>query len=144
LNKEYWWLVTDSIEEPGKSGLISFAVANKYSNYAKLKRVVWKWFRSHLDSKDISSREKVILWCLCERYGNSFSSHDAISYYGQMCGLSSVTMSKGFAVLMDKNIIWCAKQDQRVMLRKLKSGMQHKHFLLVGLGVMLEEESRED
>jgi hypothetical protein len=144
LNKEYWWLVTDSIEDAGKSGLISFAVANKYSNYAKLKRVVWKWFRSHLDSKDISSREKIILWCLCERFGNSFSSHDAISYYGQMCGLSSVTMGKGFAVLMDKNIIWCAKQDQRVMLRKLKSGMQHKHFLLVGLGVMLESESQKD
>jgi len=29
-------------------------------------------------------------------------------------------------------------------LRKLKRGVQHKHFLLVGLGVMLERESQDE
>ena len=144
MNDEYWWIVTNEIDKTEKSGLVKFAVANKYENYAKLKRVVWKWFRSHLDRRDINSRDKIILWCLCERYGKSFSSHDAVTYYGKMCGLSNVTMSKGFASLMDKNIIWCAKHDQKKMLKKMRSGMQHKHFLLVGLGMMLESESREN
>ena len=143
MNDDYWWVVVGQVESPEESGLIALSVARKFENYAKLKRVVWKWFRAHLDRRDINSRDKIILWCLCERYGKSFSSHDAITYYGKMCGLSHVTMSKGFASLMDKNIIWCAKSDQRVMLKKLKSGMQHKHFLLVGLGLLLEGESRE-
>ena len=139
---DWWWLVVEDIENPAESGLISYGVAVKYKDsYPKLKRAVWKWFRSQVGRNDIGSREKVILWCLCERYGMSFSSHDAISYYGLMCGMSKVTMSKGFNALMDKNIIWCAKHNEKVMVRKLKKGMQHKHFLLVGLGVFLDKES---
>jgi len=46
--------------------------------------------------------------------------------------------------LMDSNIIWCAIDGENKVLRKLKRGVQHKHFLFVGLGVMLERESQEE
>lgn len=136
-----WWVVVETVDS--KSGLISVNVASKFKNYAKLKRVVWKWYRQHLGRLDIGSSEKLVLWALCERYGKSFSSHDAISYYGLMLGLSRQTVGKNLQKLMDKNIIWCAIDgNNQVMTRKLKAGVQHKHFLLVGLNKMLVESEK--
>jgi len=145
LKEHKWWLVVDGIEDAEKSGLINYGLAGKYKNYANLKRVVWKWYKKHLSRKDIKTREKLILYALCERYSaQDFSSHDAVTYLALMIGMHRHTVSKGIQKLMDLNILWCAIDGERKVLRSLKAGVQHKHFLLVGLGVMLEEESRKE
>lgn len=145
MNKEKWWLVVEAIETPEKSGLITYGVAMKYKSYSKLKKVVWKWYKKHLGRTDIKGREKLVLYALCERYSaQDYSSHDAVSYLALMIGMNRKTVSKGIQNLMDQNIIWCAIDGERKVLRKLKRGVQHKHFLLVGLGVMLERESQDE
>jgi len=140
LNKQKWWLVIEAIEKPEKSGLIKFGVAMKYKSYSKLKKVVWKWYKKQLGRTDIKSREKLVLYALCERYSaQDYSSHDAVSYLALMIGMHRHTVSKGIQNLMDLDIIWCAIDGEKKVLRSLKRGVQHKHFLFVGLGVMLEE-----
>ena len=140
MNKQKWWLVIEAIEKPEKSGLIKFGVAMKYKSYSKLKKVVWKWYKKQLGRTDIKSREKLVLYALCERYSaQDYSSHDAVSYLALMIGMHRHTVSKGIQNLMDLDIIWCAIDGEKKVLRSLKGGVQHKHFLFVGLGVMLEE-----
>ena len=140
MNKQKWWLVIEAIEKPEKSGLIKFGVAMKYKSYAKLKKIVWKWYKKQLGRTDIKSREKLVLYALCERYSaQDYSSHDAVSYLALMIGMHRHTVSKGIQNLMDLDIIWCAIDGEKKVLRSLKRGVQHKHFLFVGLGVMLEE-----
>ena len=140
MNKQKWWLVIEAIEKPEKSGLIKFGVAMKYKSYSKLKKVVWKWYKKQLGRTDIKSREKLVLYALCERYSaQDYSSHDAVSYLALMIGMHRHTVSKGIQNLMDLDIIWCAIDGEKKVLRSLKRGVQHKHFLFVGLGVMLEE-----
>lgn len=140
-----WWLVVEGIENPEKSGLIIYGVARKYKSYSKLKQVVWKWYKKHLGRTDLKSREKLVLYALCERYSaQDFSSHDAVTYLALMVGMNRHTVSKGIQNLMDQNIIWCAISKERKVLRNLKAGVQHKHFLFVGLGVMLEKESQDE
>ena len=142
MKEHKWWLVVEGIDDIEKSGLINYGLAGKYKNYASLKKVVWKWYKKHLGRKDIKAREKLILYALCERYSaQDFSSHDAVSYLALMLGMHRHTVSKGLQNLMDINVIWCAIDGERRVLRSLKAGVQHKHFLLVGLGVMLEREA---
>ena len=135
MKEQKWWLVIEAIEKPEKSGLIKFGVAMKYKSYSKLKKVVWKWYKKQLGRTDIKSREKVVLYALCERY----SAQDCSSYLALMIGMHRHTVSKGIQNLMDLDIIWCAIDGEKKVLRSLKAGVQHKHFLFVGLGVMLEE-----
>jgi hypothetical protein len=71
-------------------------------------------------------------------------AHDAVTYLALMIGMHRHTVSKGIQKLMDLNILWCAIDGERKVLRSLKAGVQHKHFLLVGLSVMLESESQKD
>ena len=145
MKEQKWWLVVEPIEKPESSGLITYGVAMKYKSYSKLKQVVWKWYKKHLGSSEIKAREKLVLFALCERYSaQDYSSHDAVSYLALMVGMNRHTVSKGIQNLMDQNIIWCAIDGERKVYRKLKRGVQHKHFLLVGLGVMLERESQEE
>jgi len=146
LKEEKWWLVVEAIEKPERSGLIRYGVAKGYrGNYSKIKKVVWKWYKKHLGRTDLKTREKLILYGLCERYSaQHFSSHDAVLYLSLMLGVSRQTVSKSLSLLMEDNIIWCAIDGEKKVLRKLKRGVQHKHFLFVGLGVMLERESQEE
>ena len=140
MKEQKWWLVIEAIDGPERSGLIKFGVAMKYKSYSKLKKVVWKWYKKQLGRTDIKSREKLVLYALCERYSaQDYSSHDAVSYLALMIGMHRHTVSKGIQNLMDLNIIWCAIDGEKKVLRSLKAGVQHKHFLFVGLGVMLEE-----
>lgn len=145
MNDDKWWLVVQAIKKPNESGLIPFGVAKSYkNNYSKIKKVVWRWFRLHLDRKDLSSRDKLILYALCERYSaKTFSSHDSLSYISKMLGMNRHTISKGLQHMMDVGLIWCAIDSDKKVLRSLKAGVQHKHFLFVGLGFMLGE-SREE
>ena len=109
MKQHKWWLVVEGIEDADKSGLINYGLAGKYKNYASLKRVVWKWYKQHLGRKDIKTREKLILYALCERYSaQDFSSHDAVTYLALMIGMHRHTVSKGIQKLMDLNILWCA------------------------------------
>jgi DNA-binding MarR family transcriptional regulator len=145
MKEQKWWLVVEAIESPEESGLIPYGLAMKYKNYAKLKKVVWKWYKKHLGRTDIKGREKLVLYALCERYSaQDYSSHDAVSYLALMIGMNRHTVSKGIQNLMDQNIIWCAIDKEKKVLRNLKAGVQHKHFLFVGLGVMLERESQDE
>ena len=93
MKENKWWLVVEAIEKPDKSGLIKFGVAMKYKNYAKLKQVVWKWYKKQLGRTELKSREKVVLYALCERYSaQDYSSHDAVSYLALMVGMNRKTV----------------------------------------------------
>ena len=117
MKQHKWWLVVEGIEDAGKSGLINYGLASKYRSYSKLKKVVWKWYKQHLGRKDIKTREKLILYALCERYSaQDFSSHDAVTYLALMIGMHRHTVSKGIQKLMDLNILWCAIDGERKVL----------------------------
>ena len=90
-------------------------------------------------------RDNLVLFAVCERsFAQYYSSHDSVSYLALMVGMNRHTVSKVIQYLMDQNFIWCAIDGERKVYRKLKRGVQHKHFLLVGLGVKLERESPEE
>lgn len=141
---KFWWVSPEIV--PKESGVVNLAVANRFKDYGKLKGCVWKWFRSQVNQKDISSRNKIILWSLAERFrGQSFSVWDSYTYLAMMVGLSRRTFSKGMAELSEQGIIWIAVEgDERLAVRKLPQQIRvKKHILLVGLNNVLFEEIQE-
>lgn len=137
---KYWWVSPEIV--PKESGIINLSVANKYKNYGNLKAKIWQWYRSKVNRKDISSRNKLILWALAERYrGQSFSVWDSYTYLAMTVGLSRKTFSKGMAELSEQGIIWIAVEgDERLAMKKLPQQIRvKKHILLVGLNVVLFE-----
>ena len=81
---------------------------------------------------------KLMLWSLCERWRyETWSSHDAISYYCKMTGVNRKTAGRGVAELIDKEVIWCVLEGEQKRLRRSQA-KGRKHFLLVGLIDLLE------
>ena len=79
-----------------------------------------------------------MLWSLCERWRyETWSSHDAISYYCKMTGVNRKTAGRGVAELIDKEVIWCVLEGEQKRLRRSQA-KGRKHFLLVGLIDLLE------
>lgn len=138
--EDYWWIQSGVIEDEKRSGIVRASVANKL-NYSQLKQTVWKWYRMHAGRSDLTIASKLVLWAICERYRMTYSSRDAYSYYAKMTGLSRKTVGRAIQELLDKDVIWIAKEGERVLLRKITSGVR-KHILLVGLGVMLADVGR--
>ena len=138
--EEYWWIQSGVIEDEKRSGIVRASVANKM-NYSQLKQAVWKWYRKHAGRSDLTIASKLVLWAICERYRMTYSSHDAYVYYGKMTGLTRKTVGRAVQELVDKEVIWIAKEGERTLLKKVKAGVR-KHILLVGLGVMLADVGR--
>ena len=98
---KFWWVSPEIV--PKESGMINLSVANRYKDYGKLKGSVWKWFRSQVNQKDLSPRNKIILWSLAERFrGQSFSVWDSYTYLSKMVGLSGRLFLKKWESYLNK------------------------------------------
>ena len=138
--KKYWWIVPN--EAAFNDAYVNYSVALKYSNFTKLKGVVWKIFRKSLDNKELAARDKIVFWVICERLrGSSFSCWDSWTYIGKVCGLNRHTVSKAISNLVEANLIWIAIEgEQAVGKTRLEPQKRlKKHVLIVGLGKALHE-----
>jgi hypothetical protein len=87
----------------------------------------------------LSVGAKLMLWALCERWRyETWSSHDAISYYAKMTGVNRKTAGRGVGELIDQEIIWCVLEGEQKRLRRSQA-KGRKHFLLVGLIDLVRE-----
>ena len=141
MENEYWWIKNIGIENERASGEIRFALVSKYSDYSKLKKIVWIWFRSHTDS-NLSSRAKIILWAICERWNKyqTWSCPDSFEYLGSMLNMHRSTVAKGIYELVDNDVIWLVEESERRGMKRIKQhSRKRKHILLVGLGTLLSD-----
>jgi len=143
--KNYWWVSTEytSIDSP----YINLATALKFTNYTKLKAVIWSWFRSKLDRKDLGSREKIILWIICERVkGVSFSCWDSYIYLGKATGMNRKTVAMAVNNLSKAGLIVIAVEGSTPRAKKKLEAQKRfkKHILLVGIGYALDKKLEAD
>ena len=133
-----WWLIAGAVENPEQSGLVAMEFNKKYQDYSKLRKVIWNLYRAHAGRTDLSPVAKLLLWSVCERYRwETWSSHDAVSYYAKMIGVHRTSAGRGMSELLDKEILWCVLEDEKKRIMKSQSAGR-KHYLLVGLGALLE------
>ena len=110
MENEYWWIKNIDIEDERASGEIRFALVSKYSDYSKLKKIVWIWFRSHTE------------------------------YLGSMLNMHRSTVAKGIYELVDNDVIWLVEESERRGMKRIKQhSRKRKHILLVGLGKLLSD-----
>ena len=135
IDKAYWWITAHSESERGeKTALIPIALARKESDFSRVRQIVWHWYRSEVAGNEaLSMTARFVGWALCERWRyETWSSHDAISYYAKMTGVNRKTSGRAMTELIEKEIIWCVLEGEQKRLRKSQPGGK-KHFLLVGL-----------
>ena len=139
IKREYWWVSAGEVENESESPFIAMKYNSAFRDYSKLRKQVWNWYRARAGREDLSPVAKLLLWSVCERYRwQSWSSHDAISYYCKMIGVHRTSASRGMSELLEKEILWCVLEGERKRLMKSQAGGK-KHFLLVGLGAHLRE-----
>jgi hypothetical protein len=142
--KNSWWVSAGNIERERESALISIEFDKAFRDYSKLKKEIWNLYRARAGREDLSPVAKLLLWSVCERYRwQTWSSHDAISYYCKMIGVHRTSASRGMSELLEKEILWCVLEGERKRLRKSQAGGK-KHFLLVGLSAHLREQVGRD
>ena len=138
-NKEYWWVIPSEVPRLHASGLVPLACVS--DNYMQMRSCVWRIFRRACGREDLSISAKLILWAVCERYRfETFSSHDAVSYYCKMIGVSRRTAGRGMKELIEKEVLWCVLEGVEGRLRKSQASGK-KHYLLVGLANEIIKES---
>ena len=138
-NKDYWWVIPSEIPRLHASGLVPLACVG--DSYMKMRSCVWRIFRSECGREDLSVSAKLVLWAVCERYRfETFSSHDAVSYYCKMIGVSRRTAGRGMKELIEKEILWLVLEGKEGRLRKSQASGK-KHYLLVGLANEIIKES---
>jgi len=140
LNK-YWWITTAHTEI--NSPFINYATSLRYKNFNKLKAVVWKLYRTKLDHKKVSARDKLVFWVICERLkGISFSCWDSYTYIGKVLSLNRKTVAKAVDNLSDQGLIMIAVEGEKPTAMKTLPKQQRvkKHILIVGLGHSLARE----
>jgi hypothetical protein len=139
-NKEYWWVTPHEVENLGKSALVPTACVRKQENYTKMRVCAWKIFRRACGREDLNMSSKMLLWSVVERYRfETWSSHDAISYYAKMIGTNRRSAGRGMKDLIEKEILWCVLEGEKKRLR-MSQPAGKKHFLLVGLANELMRE----
>ena len=144
IKKEYWWVSAGEVENESESPFIAMKYNSAFRDYSKLRKQVWNWYRAHAGRTDLSPVSKMLLWSICERYRwQTWSSHDAISYYCKMIGVHRTSASRGMSELLEKEVLWCVLEGERKRLRKSQAGGK-KHFLWVGLGAHLREQVGRD
>ena len=138
VDKEHWW-ITARAEAEGKGTLVPIALARKDNDFSRVRSIVWAWFRRECGRTELSVGAKLMLWALCERWRyETWSSHDAISYYAKMTGVNRKTAGRGVGELIDQEIIWCVLEGEQKRLRRSQA-KGRKHFLLVGLIDLVRE-----
>lgn len=145
MESQYWWITTKSVEQ-AETGYINFATHKKFKDFNKFKRVVWKYFRSKIDIRELAARDKLVLWAICEKYNyHSCSCKLSYSYLAKMLGLSRHTISKAVLNLSEHTpepIIWIAIEgSESIAKKRLEPQKRYKtHLLLVGLNQYFMEE----
>ena len=137
---QYWWIETGVPDNEKESGCIRYSLTKL--RYSEVKKGVWRIFRLNLDREDLSSSDKIVLYCLCERFRvQSMSSTDALNYLAKMSGIGRKTVGKSVQKLADKEVIWIVEEGAE---RRRHRGLEarrffKKHFLIVGLSYELSE-----
>ncbi len=140
IDKNHWWITTHENPSDRAGVFIPLALARKDGDFSRVRGVVWAWFRRECGRTDLSVSAKLIMWAVCERWRyETWSSHDAISYYAKMTGLSSKTVGRCVSELVRADILWIAVEGEKRILKTAKPGVR-KHLLFVGLGKLLVEE----
>jgi hypothetical protein len=140
VNLDYWWITPNEIENPEQSGLVPSSLARKDGVFGEARGSVWAWYRSEVaGNKKLSISARFVGWALCERWRiETWSSHDAVSYYAKMTGVNRKSVGKAIAELSEAELIWIVLEDKKFKrLRKSQAGGK-KHFLLVGLSGWIE------
>ena len=139
VDKNYWW-ITAHAEAEEKSALVPIALARKEGDFSRVRQIVWHWYRSEVaGNEELSMTARFVAWALCERWRyETWSSHDAISYYAKMTAVNRKSVGKAIAELSEANLIWIVLEGEPKRLRKSQSGGK-KHFLLVGLADLVRE-----
>ena len=133
IDKNHWWITTHENPSDRAGVFIPLALARKDGDFSRVRGVVWAWFRRECGRTDLSVSAKLILWSVCERWRyETWSSHDAISYYAKMTGVNRKTSGRAMTELIEKEVVWCVLEGEQKRLRKSQPGGK-KHFLLVGL-----------
>ncbi len=139
-----WW-IKFGLQEGRKEGGISRELQEglKLKTYRK---VLWKEARKVIAREDLSATEKLVFWALMERFRlDTWSSHDAVVYYGLMTGLHRSSVSRAINSLIDKGIIQLVR-DGRGEAGKYYSSLERggkRHFLFVGLAYEVGKAERE-
>jgi len=138
-NKDFWWVVPVEVPELHRSALVPLACVS--DNYMKMRSCVWKIYRRECGREDLSVSAKLLLWAICERYRfETFSSHDAVSYYCKMIGVSRRTAGRAMKELIESEVVWCVLEGVEGRLR-VSQASGRKHYLLVGLASEIYRES---
>ena len=139
IDKAHWWITAHAQAEE-KTALIPIALARRENDFSRVRQIVWHWYRSEVaGNEDLSMTARFIGWALCERWRyETWSSHDAISYYCKMTGVNRKTAGRGVAELIDKEVIWCVLEGKPGRLRRSQA-RGRKHFLLAGLIDLVRE-----
>lgn len=138
--KKYWWLTTNTPEL--NTAFINRSDAKKFTDYRKLKSILWVFYRSKLDSRKLTARDKIVLWCIIEKFRySSFSCNLSNVYISKMCGMNRHSVSKAISSLVDNKIIWIAIEgDKPAGLTKLKPQERiKKHYVLINLGSLMAQ-----
>ena len=138
-NKDFWWVVPVEVPNLHRSALVPLACVS--DNYIKMRSCVWKIYRRECGREDLSVSAKLLLWAICERYRfETFSSHDAVSYYCKMIGVSRRTAGRAMKELIESEVVWCVLEGVEGRLR-VSQASGRKHYLLVGLASEIYRES---
>ena len=139
IDKNHWWITTHENPSDKAGVFIPLALARKESDFGRVRSVVWAWFRRECGREDLTVGAKLMLWSLCERWRyETWSSHDAISYYAKMTAVNRKSVGRALAELSEAGLIWIVLEGEPKRLRKSQSGGK-KHFLLVGLAELVRE-----
>ena len=143
IDKAYWWITahSESEREGGeKTALIPIALARKESDFSRVRQIVWHWYRSEVaGNENLSMTARFVAWSLCERWRyETWSSHDAISYYAKMTAVNRKSVGKAIAELSEAGLVWIVLEGEPKRLKKSQSGGK-KHFLLAGLAELVRE-----
>ena len=137
---QYWWIETGVPDHEKESGCVRYSLTKL--RYSEVKKGVWRIFRLNLDRPDLSASDKIVLYCLCERFRvQSMSSTDALNYLAKMSGIGRKTVGKSVQRLADKEVIWIVQEGpERIRHSKLEARKYFKkHFLIVGLSSEVSE-----
>ena len=140
IDKEHWWITAHTIDDLKRSGFTPLALARKREGFADARQAVWQWYRSEVaGNESLSMSARFVCWALCERWRyETWSSHDAVSYYAKMTAVNRKSVGKAIAELSEHELIWIVLEgSERVRLRKSQASGR-KHFLLVGLADLVE------
>tara|TARA_R110001606_G_scaffold64649_1_gene150120 strand:+ start:184 stop:597 length:414 start_codon:yes stop_codon:yes gene_type:complete len=128
---EYKWMVLGDIEREENSALVSVECVARFTDFRKVKRVLWKeWFKARVGRTDLSPGDKLVLWVMVDRWRlASWSCRDSITYLAKATGMHRNTVNNSIKHLREKGIVIYTSEND---LRLPRKG-ERTHFLLVGL-----------